>query len=173
MGDREIRTSRGEHLVGLYGLFTRDRDDGRVMDPNQVNLVRDSFVQILLDSDAAARLFYDRLFLLAPDTRSLFRKDMTQQGRHLIETLAKIVTGLSSLDVMLPGLCKLAERHVGYGVEDRHYAVAGDALIHMVSTHGGSTIDSATLQAWRTAYALIADALIAASNDYRQLSDAA
>ena len=143
------------------------------MDPNQISRVRDSFVQILLDPDPAARLFYDRLFLLAPDTRPLFRSDMAEQGRHLIAALAKIVTGLSSLDVMLPGLRKLAERHVGYGVEDRHYAVAGDALMHMVTVHGGSTIDSATVQAWETAYALIADVMIAASNDYRELRDAA
>lgn len=143
------------------------------MDPNQVDLIRDSFVQILLDSDAAARLFYDRLFELAPDTRPLFRNDMAEQGRHLIGALAKIVTGLSSLDVMLPGLCKLAERHVDYGVEDRHYAVAGNALLHMVTAHGGLAIDSATIQAWKTAYALLADVMIAASNDYRGLSDAA
>ena len=143
------------------------------MDPNQVNLIRDSFVQILLDSDAAARLFYDRLFLLAPDTRPLFRNDMAEQGRHLIAALAKVVTGLSSLDVMLPELCKLAERHVGYGVEDHHYAVAGNALMHMVTMHGGSTIDTATIQAWETAYALIADVMIAAADDYRGLRDAA
>jgi len=143
------------------------------MDANQVNLIRDSFVQILLDSDAAARLFYDRLFELAPDTRPLFQNDMAEQGRHLISALAKIVTGLSSLDVMLPGLCKLAERHVDYGVEDRHYAVAGNALLHMVTAHGGLAIDSVTVQAWKTAYALLADVMIAASNDYRGLSDAA
>ena len=117
------------------------------MDANQVNLIRDSFVQILLDSDAAARLFYDRLFELAPDTCPLFRNDMAEQGRHLIGALAKIVTGLSSLDVMLPGLCKLAARHVDYGVEDRHYAVAGNALLHMVTAHGGLAIDSATVAA--------------------------
>ena len=142
-------------------------------DSNQVDLIRDSFVHILLDSDAAARLFYDRLFELAPDTRPLFRNDMVEQGRHLIEALAKIVTGLSSLDVMLPGLCKLAERHVDYGVEDRHYAVVGDALVNMVTVHGGSAIDSATVQAWKKAYAMIADVMIAASNDYRWLRDAA
>jgi len=138
------------------------------MDTDHVNLVRDSFVQIVLDTDAAARLFYDRLFELAPDTRPLFRNDMTEQGRHLIEMLGKIVTGLSKLDVMLPGLRKLAERHVDYGVEDRHYAVAGNALIHMVTAHGSPGIDSSTLAAWKMAYALIADTMIAASHDYRE-----
>ena len=139
------------------------------MDANQIDLVRDSFVQILLDSDAAARLFYDRLFDLAPDTRPLFRNDMVEQGRHLIEALGRIVTGLSKLDDMRPGLRKLAEQHVDYGVEDRHYAVAGNALMYMITVHGGSALDSATTEAWKTAYALIADVMIAASNDYREL----
>lgn len=139
------------------------------MDIDQIELVRDSFVQIVLDPDGAARLFYDRLFELAPETRPLFRNDMVQQGRHLIETLGKVVTGLSSLNVMIPSLRQLAERHVDYGVEDRHYAVAGDALIHMVTVHGGPTIDNATVEAWRTVYTLIANIMIAASNDYRGL----
>jgi len=157
----------------VHRLFTSDRHACRVIDSEQVDLVRDSFVQILLDADAAARLFYDRLFDLAPDTRSLFHNDMAEQGRHLIGALAKIVTGLSSLDVMLPGLCKLAERHADYGVEDRHYLVAGDALVHMVTVHGGADIDSVTIQAWKTAYTMIAGAMIAASNDYRRFRDAA
>lgn len=139
------------------------------MDTDQLNLVRDSFIQIVLDTDAAARSFYSRLFELAPETRPLFRTDMVEQGRHLIEALGRIVTGLSRLDVMLPGLCKLAERHVDYGVEDRHYAVAGDALMRMVTVHGGPAIDSTTMEAWKTAYALIAEVMIAASNDYRGL----
>ena len=139
------------------------------MDTDQVNLVRDSFVQIVLDTDAAARSFYDRLFELAPETRPLFRNEMITQGRHLIEALARIVTGLSKLDDMRPGLRKLAERHVDYGVEDRHYAVAGNALMYMITVHGGSALDSATIEAWKTAYALIAEVMIAASNDYREL----
>jgi len=144
-----------------------------VVDSNQINLVRDSFVQIVLDSDAAARLFYGRLFELAPDSRPLFRNDMVEQGRHLIGALAKIVTALSSLDVMLPGLCKLAERHAGYGVEERHYKAAGEALMHMITAHGGPAIDTATLQAWESTYALIADVMIAAAKGYRGVLEAA
>ena len=142
------------------------------MNPAQVDLVRDSFVRILLDPERAARIFYDRLFELSPDTRALFRNDMAEQGRLLIDALARIVTGLSKLEAMLPSLAKLAERHVGYGVEDHHYAIVGDALIHMIAVHGGPVADVTTLDAWKTAYALVADAMIAASRDYREMRDA-
>jgi nitric oxide dioxygenase len=39
----------------------------------------------------------------------------------------------------------------------------------MITVHGGSALDSATIEAWKTAYALIAEVMIAASNDYRGL----
>lgn len=143
------------------------------MNPNQIDLVRDSFVQILVDPERAARIFYDRLFELAPETRALFRNDMVDQGRQLIEALGWIVTGLSRLEAMLPALRKLAQRHVGYGVEDRHYAIVGRALLHMVTVHGGGSVDAVTERAWTIAYALVSDAMIDASREARALCDAA
>jgi nitric oxide dioxygenase len=143
------------------------------MNPNQIDLVRDSFVQILVDPERAARLFYDRLFELAPDTRALFRNDLAEQGRQLIESLGWIVTGLSRLEAMLPAVRKLAQRHVGYGVEDRHYAIVGRALLHMVTVHGGASVDAAIQGAWTMAYALVSDAMIDASREVRALRDAA
>jgi nitric oxide dioxygenase len=90
---------------------------------------------MLVEPERTARIFYDRLFELAPETRPLFRDDMARQGRRLVDALARIVTGLSRLEAMLPGLRKLAEGHVRYGVEERHYAIAGDALLHVVADH--------------------------------------
>jgi hemoglobin-like flavoprotein len=140
------------------------------MNPNQVDLIRDSFVQMLVDSERSARLFYGRLFELAPETRRLFKGDMAEQGRQLIEALARIVTGLSRLDAMLPELRKLAARHVRYGVEDRHYSIVGDALQHVVTVYGGPDADPAMLQAWKVAYALVAGAMIEAANDFREIT---
>jgi nitric oxide dioxygenase len=140
------------------------------MDPCQADLVRDSFVQVLFAPERATRLFYGRLFALAPDTRPLFRTDMTEQGRRLIETLAKIVTSLTRLDAMLPGLRQLAARHVDYGVEDRHYAAAGEALLYMVARLAGAKFDRATEAAWREAYALVAGVMIDAGRDARRAS---
>jgi hemoglobin-like flavoprotein len=143
------------------------------MNPNHVNLIRDSFVQMLVERERTARIFYDRLFELAPETRPLFRDDMARQGRRLVDALARIVTGLSRLEAMLPGLRKLAEGHVRYGVEERHYAIAGDALLHVVAVYGGPNIDPATLEAWRVAYDLVAGTMIEASTPLWATRDAA
>lgn len=131
--------------------------------PREIELVRDSFVDILFAPDQAATIFYGRLFALAPETRRLFKNDLGDQGRVLIATLAKVVAGLSNIEDMLPTLRELALRHVGYGAERRHYDIVGAAMIEMVVAVSRSGIDAATRDAWVEAYTLIAGAMTSAA----------
>ena len=114
------------------------------MTPSSLDRVRDSFVNVLFAKERAATLFYNELFALAPETRALFRGDLAEQGRVLIEALSRIVVGLDRVDLMLPDLTALAVRHVGYGVEERHYAVVGAALLHMIRELSRPDFDAET-----------------------------
>ena len=95
------------------------------MTPKQIELIQQSFAKVSPISDKAAAMFYDRLFEIAPDTKSLFRGDMAGQGRKLMATLAVVVSGLANLDAILPAASALAKRHVGYGVMASHYTPVG------------------------------------------------
>ncbi|MES2338937.1 MAG: globin domain-containing protein [Pseudomonadota bacterium] len=132
------------------------------MDSLRIERVRDSFVHVLFDPDRASRLFYDRLFELAPATRDLFTHDIAVQGRVLIESIATIVTGLARFDAMRPTLAALAIRHAGYGVTPDHYPIVGQALLDMMERVCGD-FDMDTRKAWADAYTLISDAMIAAA----------
>ena len=52
------------------------------MTPAQVALVQESWKQVAPISDAAAGLFYGKLFELDPSLTKLFKGDMTEQGRN-------------------------------------------------------------------------------------------
>jgi truncated hemoglobin YjbI len=67
------------------------------MTPKQVALVQDSFAKVVLTSEAAAMLFYDRLFDTVPQMRAMFPDDMIEQRRKLMATLAVVVKGLGNL----------------------------------------------------------------------------
>src|SRR5690349_15902532 len=99
------------------------------MTPSQIELVQNSFAKVAPISDKAAVLFYGRLFEVAPQVRSLFPDDMTEQRKKLMATLAVVVNGLSNLDAILPAASALAKRHTRYGAEPAHYAVVGEALL--------------------------------------------
>ena len=100
------------------------------MTPEQKRLVRDTWKQLAPVADAAAGMFYYRLFESDPTTRKLFRAtDMVAQRKKLLQTLAFAIGGLDNLDGLLAKVEDLGRRHAGYGVTDAHYDSVGAALL--------------------------------------------
>ncbi|MBC7942191.1 MAG: hemin receptor [Chitinophagaceae bacterium] len=141
------------------------------MTPHQIQLVRDSWQQVLPIQAAAADLFYGRLFELAPDTRPLFRRDIHVQGAMLMQTLDLVVTHLGRMDQVLPVAEQLARRHVGYRVQPHHYDSVGTALIWTLEQGLGEAFTPAVRQGWIAAYGALAGAMKAAA--YPQQQEAA
>ena len=51
------------------------------MTPQQIELVQTSFKKVVPIAGTAADLFYDRLFEIAPEVRSMFPQDLTERRR--------------------------------------------------------------------------------------------
>ena len=137
------------------------------MTPRQIECVQDSFALVVPRRAEAAAVFYDHLFALAPETRPLFRSDMAEQGRKLMQVLATIVRNLADLGPLLESVDYLAQRHVGYGVRDHHYAVVGRALIAALRDCLGDRFTIEVEDAWGQAYDLLSRRMIAASREFR------
>ena len=88
-------------------------------------LVQDSFRQVAPIAETAAQLFYARLFELDPDLELLFKGNLSEQGRKLMQMLGLAVNSLDRLDQLLPVVRSLGARHVGYGVRDKDYDTVG------------------------------------------------
>lgn len=133
------------------------------MNPQQIQLVRSTWQQVLSIQAAAADLFYGRLFELAPDTRPLFKRDIHAQGAMLMATLDAVVRSLHDLRAVLPTAQQLARRHVGYGVKPHHYDSVGTALIWTLEQGLGAALTPAARQSWLLAYDALAGAMKAAA----------
>ncbi|MBA4791039.1 MAG: hemin receptor [Rhizobiales bacterium] len=131
--------------------------------PSQVELIQSSFAKVAPISEAAAGLFYGRLFEIAPEVKPLFKGDMSEQGRKLMATLAVVVKGLSNLDAVVPAAQVLAKRHVAYGVTEAHYAPVGAALLWTLEQGLGDAFTPEVKAAWAEAYGLLASVMIAAA----------
>jgi nitric oxide dioxygenase len=130
------------------------------MNPEQVQLVQQSFAKVAPISDQAAKLFYGRLFDIAPEVKPLFHGDMDEQGRKLMATLAVVVNGLAQLDAILPAASALAKRHVGYGVRPSHYTPVGEALLWTLEQGLGADWTPALAEAWTAAYVTLSQFMI-------------
>ena len=140
------------------------------MTPQQIDLVQDSFALIVPRRAEASAIFYRRLFALAPETRVLFKGDLADQGRKLMQVLATIVRNLHDLGPLLDSVDYLAQRHVGYGVRDDHYAVVGQALIETLHECLGDSFTPATERAWGYAYTILSGRMIRAAREWRSLA---
>ena len=81
------------------------------MTPEKIALVRSSWQQVLPIKDSAAQLFYGQLFELDPSLRSMFKGDMTEQGRKLMTMINMVVMSLDNLAPLLGAVEDLGRRH--------------------------------------------------------------
>ena len=134
------------------------------MTPIQVDLIRASWAKVEPIADAAATLFYGRLFELDPSVRPLFsHTDFAKQGKVLMQTLTVVVKSLDRLDQIVPAVQALGRRHAGYGVRPEDYETVGAALLWTLEQGLGPDFDDATREAWAAAYGTLASVMLEAS----------
>ena len=126
------------------------------MTPEQVQIIKLTFAQVMGSKDKVGRLFYDRLFTIAPETRPLFKGDIDAQSRKLMETLALAIGMLRDMPTLVATLEALAQRHVGYGVRDEHYDKVGEALLWTLEQGLGPAFTPDARAAWTALYGAVA-----------------
>ena len=129
------------------------------MTPEQKELVQTTFADVVPIADAAAKLFYGKLFELDPELKSLFKGDMEEQGRKLMQIIATAVNGLDRLDEIVPVVEDLGKRHVGYGVKAKDYNTVGTALLWTLKQGLDSSFTPEVEEAWTVVYTLLADTM--------------
>src|SRR6202007_1567299 len=113
-----------------------------------VPLVRASYALVSPMRDAVADLFYDRLFVIAPELRALFPEDLTKQKRKLMTMIGMAVGGLHDVAKLVPTVRALGARHAGYGVTMGHYAIVGEALLWALQKGLGEKFTTDVRSAW-------------------------
>lgn len=129
------------------------------MNAEQVKLVQASFRKVVPIADAAAALFYGRLFDLDPTLESLFKGDMVEQGRKLMQMIGMAVISLDRLEQVLPAVSALGARHANYGVREQDYDTVGRALIWTLKKGLGDHFTPETEAAWVEVYTTLAAAM--------------
>ena len=129
------------------------------MNGAQVYLLRKSFNRLEKQAHVAALAFYRRLFELDPNLRPLFKTDIEEQARKLMEMLAFALSMSERPGALAMELRELGARHVTYGVRAQHYETVGQALIEMLAEVLAGDFTPAVREAWAEFYWFMTEAM--------------
>lgn len=118
-----------------------------------------SLYYLLKDEDLFASLFYSKVFEKAPHIKSLFKKNMIDQGRLLTHMLGGVVYALSRPEFLKTGLKKLGQNHINYGVKAEHYPIVKEAILETIEETLGEDKTEKSIAAWNSALDFILDAM--------------
>ena len=125
------------------------------MDSITIRRLRESVALLPTEDRAPVDEFYRRLFELAPEARSMFKRDMGLQAKKFSDMLAWVIAHLENPDELSRELRALGARHNDYGVEIDQYAPLGSALIWMFQHTLADRFTPEMEEAWLEAYAFI------------------
>jgi len=126
----------------------------------QISLVQSSFARVLPIAEQAGMLFYERIFSLAPEARSLFGEDIRTQAARTMAAVKTAVDGLRDLDSVAPFLVRLGARHVRYGVQPEHFAIVGEALMWTLGQGLGDEFTEPVRHAWAEVWVIIVETMM-------------
>lgn len=141
------------------------------MTPAQLRLLNQSFSKIKPRSDQFGLIFYERLFVIAPELRPMFGSDIKiQQAKfmkvikevvelHLRSLISLPVTAQASESAVIPGAFWAGKLHVGFGVRLEDYETMKAALLWAIEQTLGNECTADVKLAWSQAYDLVAGAM--------------
>jgi hemoglobin-like flavoprotein len=113
----------------------------------------------------AAALFYNNLFEADPSLKPLFKGNMDEQGKKLMQMIGAAVGKLRELDTLVPILQGLGKRHAQYGVQESHYATVGAALLKTLEQGLDQAFTPQVSAAWATVYGVMSKVMITAAKE--------
>ncbi|WP_426508516.1 globin domain-containing protein [Dactylosporangium sp. McL0621] len=128
---------------------------------NLSRLLKESWTLVEEQQDKLASYFYARTFLNNPQLRDLFPVQMDVQRSRLLGAIVTAVQTVDNPENFDEYLQSLGRDHRKFHVQPEHYEVVGDALFEALRTYGGDQWTIEFDQAWRDAYARIAEVMIA------------
>jgi hemoglobin-like flavoprotein len=129
------------------------------MNADELSLIRATFARLKRNKTNFGRLFYDRLFAIAPDARPLFKGNLDAQVHKLMDSLAIIIGSADNGPTLASILQNLAVRHVTYGVRSKHYDKLGEALLWSLQRELGDDFTPKVRDAWASLYISVATAM--------------
>ena len=134
------------------------------MTQRQIELVKSTWSAVAaMDHIVVGGLFYNRLFEIAPQLKSMFHNPIPEQSKKLLTMINYVIAKLDKLDDIVDEVAKLGRKHIQYGVQAEHYAIVGNALLWTLEKGLGDNWNEEVKKGWTECYNILSGAMITAT----------
>lgn len=103
-------------------------DSPQILNSSEINLIKESWEQIQDDPNKVRRLFYNKIFEIAPEAEELFRESFLN-FKSLPDSFMFMYEHLENLEEEIPRIKRLGLKHKTYGIKKKHYPIGQTALL--------------------------------------------
>ena len=134
-----------------------------MLQANTLEVIKSTVPLLEEHGSAITDVFYDRLFTNHPFFKNIFNmanQGKGEQSRALSDAVLAYAKNIENVEVLLPVVQRIANKHVSLGVQASHYAVVGENLLAAIQQVLSLPDDHAALTAWEEAYGILANVFI-------------
>ena len=109
------------------------------------------------------KTFYKTMFTNNPEVKEMFNMDKQESGEQpkaLAMTILAAAQNIDNLEVLLPAVKKIGERHCDAEIKEEHYPIVGSNLLVAIKEVLGDAATDEVINAWGKAYEVIAKVFI-------------
>lgn len=134
-----------------------------VLTADQISRVKATAPVFAQHGTTITKHFYRRMFANRPELRNLFNQTHQASGSQA-DTLARAVyayaANIDNLGALGAAVGRITHKHASLNIRPEHYPIVGEHLLASVVEVLGDAVDAETLEAWRVAYAQLAQIMI-------------
>lgn len=108
-------------------------------------------------------VFYTKLFEKNPELKHIFNSSNQRdasQSRALSDAVLAYAKNIDNVELLLPAVKRIANKHASIGIQDHHYPLVGASLVEAIQEVLALDSDHPALSAWAEAYGLLANVFI-------------
>jgi nitric oxide dioxygenase len=138
-------------------------EGGIMLSKHTIEIVKSTVPLLVNNGEQITKQFYEMLFEAHPELKNIFNANNQrdgQQARALADAIFAYANNIDHLEVLIPAVQRIANKHISLGVQAEHYPIVGQYLLMAVQQVLTLPDEHPALIAWSEAYDALARVFI-------------
>ncbi|MGL4721724.1 MAG: globin domain-containing protein [Desulfovibrionaceae bacterium] len=143
------------------------------MNKETIDIIKQTVPALREHGTAITKVFYKNMLSEHPNLKNIFNMEKQENGiqpESLALTLLAAAENIENLENLMPAVKNIARKHVSLHVTKEQYDIVGAHLLRAIKETLGSAATDDIINAWATAYGVIATIFINLEEDmYKEM----